>query len=267
LRTVVGDGSTFYLRRLQSWTRTAQQAANSQSNVMTGTITETAANQYSYSATPTDRLEVVRLTGYRFSFTVSSISGSLTSTSFPSRSESISFTWRLPEGIVNGTIAGLSVSLVGTGFLRDADTATSTFNLSSTTTYNGFYDAQNARSYVDRANSDRGTIQNTSRNVSFAIDIQVIGCVGLTCTPGGLFTERAIDVTTTVGGNTYRLDYQYDSTNPSVGLQTVAFSGLVWSGGQQVGVLQRTNIAGTSYSLDMVLGQSRFVTEVVQSAQ
>lgn len=257
----------YYLSHIQGWTAAARQAAGSSSNVMIGTLTETSTNVFTYSASPTDRLEIVRLGGEHYSLAVQSVSGTISSPNFPAMYETISFTWTEPGSVMRGTFWKDETTLVGTGYLSATAVEISTVNLSWSRDSHSWYDSQTQASFIDYTITQVGTVTSPSRALHFDAETMVIGCTGSGCWVAQTVTQSTVDVTTTVSGLDFALRYQRELTTPAYALPSTTFTGTVWSGGQVAGSMGRRLLAGTSYALEITIGTSRHLIETVSSAR
>lgn len=258
----------YHLGVIRNWANTARQTAGSNNLVFFGTLTETTTEVYRYSPTPADRLLVTRLNGAQFSFTVQSVVGNFASAQFPGPDESISFVFRNSAGSLTGRVSQSGSASTGNGATREwnfqgvswtspNDTEVSTLNIQHSDL------SSTGGGYSSVIRFDSGSVTNTQRNVSWSFRSDTWGCPTCASRIGSKFTPS---VTTTVGGRTFVLDYEYEfGSDPNAVMGRHLWSGTVKERGQIVGGFARNLVSGTTYSLDMSLGSSTFSTRLVQS--
>jgi hypothetical protein len=255
----------YHLGVIRNWSSTARQTAGANNLVFFGTLTETATDVFQYLPTPSDRLQVNRLNGAQFSFTVQTLVGNLASAQFPGPDESITFVFRNFMGALTGRVAQRGApgertrewSFQGVSWTSQNDTEVSTLNIQ----YSDLSSAGSAGVAIIR--SETGSVVNTQRSLSWSSRLDSWTCS--TCSPpvGNKFTPS---VTTTVGGRTFVLDYEEEfGSEPNAAMGRYLWSGTVKERGQVVGSFTRNLISGTTYSLDMSLGATTHSTRVVQS--
>lgn len=257
----------YHLGVIRTWTGIARQAAGSTALVLSGTLTETAPRVYQYSPTPSDRLQVNTLSGSQFSVTVQNLVGNLASAQFPEADESISFIFRNFAGSLTGRIAQRGSPSGGNGATREwsfqgvswtseTDTEVSNLNVQSGELVSFGQGAASIR-------TESGSLTNTKRNISWSLRDDAWNCSICTPTIGSKFTPT---VTTTVGGRTFVLEYEYEfGTTSNAVMGRHLWSGTVTERGQLVGSFSRALVSGTTYSLNMSLGSSSYSAHVVSS--
>lgn len=230
---------------------------------------ETATDIFNYTPTPSGRLQVNRLNGAQFSFTVQSLVGNLGSASFPGPDESISFIFRNYAGSLTGRIGQRGSPWSGNGATRDwsfqgvswtsqTDTEVSTLNIQGGDLVSSFGQSSGS------IRTETGSVTNTKRSISWSFrDDTWTNCSACTPTTGSKFTPA---VTTTVGGRTFVLEYEYEfGTTANAVMGRHLWNGTVKERGQVVGAFSRVLVSGTSYSLNMSLGSDSYSTRVVYS--
>jgi Cys-rich repeat protein len=268
VREVSKNVRDYHLGVIRTWTGIARQTAGSATQVLSGTLTETAPQVYRYSATPTDRLQVNALNGTQFSITVQNLVGNLASAQFPGPDESISFIFRNYAGSLTGRIgqrgspangngATRELSFQGISWTSETDTEISNLNIQSDELVSIGQGAASIR-------TETGSVTNTKRNISWSLrDDAWANCSICTPTIGSKFTPT---VTTTVGGRTFVLEYEYEfGTAANAVMGRHLWSGTVKERGQLVGGFSRALVSGTTYSMNMSLGSDSYSTRVVSS--
>lgn len=257
----------YHLGVIRNWSSTARQTAGANNLVFFGTLTETATDVFQYLPTPSDRLQVNRLNGAQFSFTVQSLVGNLGSAQFPGQDESITFIFRNFAGSLNGRVSQTDSPSVAGGATRrwnfqgvswtsTTDTEVSTISLDHNETFG-------SGSYSFARQSNVGSVSNTQRNISWSLSSQSWQCPSCASKIG---SKTMPTVTTTVAGRTFVLAYVYEfGSDPNAVMGQHLWSGTVKEGGQTVGGFARNLISGTTYSLDMSLGATTHSTRLVQS--
>jgi hypothetical protein len=218
---------------------------------------------YSYSATPTNRLQINRADGAQFSFAVSSIVGNIDRSDFPARGESLSFVFRGQTANLTGSVARASASgdttwrFQGVSWMNENETEQSTMDVSFTESSAG----GGGSSSLTRRSS--GSLSNSQRSLRWTVDVAAEGYGS-----GAIAAHSVTDtlVNTTIGSQTVDLDYRYEFTS----MRDVAIAQHLWSGtvkqnSADMGSFVRTSLGGSSYSLDMTLGSTRHSTRLVQS--
>ncbi len=166
---------TYHVGLVRVWSQLARQASGSSANVFFGTLTETSANMYSYSATPTNRLQINRADGAQFSFAVSSIVGNIDRSDFPSRGESLSFVFRGQTANLTGSVARASASgdttwrFQGVSWINENEAEQSTMDVSFTESSVG----GGGSSSLTRRSS--GSLSNSQRSLRWTVDVAAGG--------------------------------------------------------------------------------------------
>lgn len=263
LATKVRD---YHLGVIRFYAGIARRAAGATNLVFSGTLTETATDVYQYSATPSDRLLVNRLTGAPFSFTVQSLVGDLSDTSFPGPDENVSFVFRHSGGSLTGTVSQVGrasaqgatrrLTFQGISWTSSADTELSTIDIRHTELVDIYTEVVTLR-------TSSGSLSNSQRSLSWSLRADSWTCSS--CTPT-LLHQRSYEVTSTVGGRTFVLDYVDElirAPNSNMALQI--WNGTIKERGTLVGGFARNLVSGSTYALDINLGSSSHTTRVTQS--
>jgi hypothetical protein len=267
VRDLAGRVRDYHLGVIRNWSSIARQTAGSNNLVFFGTLTETGTDIFNYTPTPSGRLQVNRLNGAQFSFTVQSLVGNLGNAQFPGPDESITFVFRNSGGSLTGAVsqagtpssvqgATRRLTFQGVSWTSSADTELSTLNLSLTE----LVDIGNEVVYL---RTGSGSLSNTQRSLSWSFKSDTWTCSSCNPTTGN---KRTYVITSIVAGRTFVLEYLDELTpraNASLGLQS--WSGTVKEGGNVVGGFARNLVSGSTYSLDINVGSSTYSTRQVQS--
>ncbi|MBE2254181.1 MAG: hypothetical protein IAE78_31925, partial [Myxococcus sp.] len=183
VRELSGRVRDYHLGVIRNWSSTARQTAGANNLVFFGTLTETATDVYRYASTPSDRLQVNRLNGAQFSFTVQSLVGNLASAQFPGPDESITFVFRNFMGALTGRVAQRGApgertrewSFQGVSWTSQNDTEVSTLNIQ----YSDLSSVGSAGVAIIR--SETGSVVNTQRSLSWSSRLDSWTCS--TCSP------------------------------------------------------------------------------------
>lgn len=254
-------------RRPLAWLRTAAQAAGHV--VTSGTLTEDAQGQYTYSAGG-DTLHVVRASGGSFDVEVLTMTGDPTDGDFPGNQDSLETHLTLSDGRVwYSSISGDRNSIgdrlsltYWNGVFDDDDTGEQLqASLSSWSSASGSADTSGSVTIAERKLG--GTIVRGDTTVQVDLSSFVSFCSGTAaCSSRYESSDVTANVTrgsTTAKGEWVRKVDVQTLSSPA----TVTWSGTITRDGNQVGVMTKRPLVQNEVSLDVQLDGDVWVTETV----
>ena len=256
VRFSLATGEEAYGKNVVAWIQTASSVAKLNRAVTYGTLSETSGATFSWAASPSNQLVVVRSNGATFSIAVSAVAGDVLRNNFPSEAnDSIEFTFTWQWAELRAKYGSRSTRWQG--WFVNADGGRVDVDISSATVYDfGSYNGSWSRS---NETTESGTVVVNGYAVLLNRETWLYECGGSGCTGSWLTDKSALSLTKsgTKWTITSKDDSDFDVRDSSIRTK-LDFSGEVAKDGSKVGgqfatlVSQNGNVL--NYNLQFYVG-------------